>query len=119
MEKNVPVLNNLFNLGSRKYNIIMSRIRMKSSILNGHLFQLKLVNDSRCKCGYMFEDTVHYFLVCPLYTDARTTLFNIVSPICSPTVHVLLNGCPELDFDLNKRLYLQTIRYIQATKRFD
>ena len=92
---------------------------MKCSILNGHLFQLKLLDDSRCKCGYMVEDSVHFFLVCPLYTDARNALLNFVSPICSPTVHVLLHGCPDLDLELNRNIYLHTIRFIQATKRFD
>ena len=104
LEKKVPVVNKLFNLGNRKYNIIMSRIRM-NCIFNGHLFQLKLLNDSRCKCGYMFEDAVHFFLVGP-----RNSLLNFLLHYALLTCNHCFTAALILIMKLtNKFIYMQLI----------
>ena len=67
----------------------------------------------------MFEDSVHFFLVCPLYVGPRNVLLNFVTPLCPPNMRSLLYGCPDLDFETNKQIYLHTINFVKDTKRFD
>ena len=118
LEKDICSANPLFNLGKRNTNIIMSKLRTNSSNLNGHLFLLKLTDDSKCKCGYFFEDSTHYFFVCPLYSVPRTALHNFISPHAPFTIHTLLYGHADINSNLNNTIYLQTINYIESTKRF-
>ena len=119
LERNIPPPNILFNIGTRKISTIMAKLRMKCSNLNAHLFQLKLIDDPSCKCGYFFEDSIHFFFVCPLYNGPRTILHNLVGPHAAFTLHTLLYGCTDLGFDLNKSIYLGAIKYINDTKRFE
>ncbi len=119
LEKSVSTTNSLFYVGNRKFNIIMARLRMKCSDLCGHLFQLKIVDDPRCKCGYMFEDSVHFFLVCPLYRGPISTLLNFIGTRAPITLQTLLCGNPELDSGSNKDIILQTMKFIEDSKRFD
>jgi hypothetical protein len=119
LQEAVPKCNDLFFIGERKFNIILARLRMKCSDLHGHLFQLKIINNSSCKCGYFFEDSVHYFFVCPLYAQARYALHNFVSPLCSFNLKTLLYGCSDLSTDTNASIIHEVIKYIIATKRFN
>ena len=118
LEKTIPPPNILFNIGTRKTSIMMAKLRMKC-ILNAHLFQLKLVDDPSCKSGYFFVDSTHFFFVCPLYNGPRAILHNLVSPCAPFTLHTLLYGCNDLDFDIKKRIYLGVIKYINDTNRFE
>ena len=118
LEKNIPKSNPLFDLGKRKTNIIMARIRMNCSELKGHLFKLKITNNPACQCGYFFEDAVHYFFVCPLYAQQRLILQYYVSRIASFDLYTLLNGSRKLDCSKNKELYLQILKYVEDTARF-
>ena len=94
---------------------------MKCSSLNGHLFNLKLTDDPRCKCGYFFEDTTHYFLVCPLFVRPRAALQAFVYPNAPFTVNTLLilKNNNELDNETLKHIYLKTIEYVIHTGRFN
>ena len=56
-------------LGSRKCNIIHTRLRHQCSSLGADLFRATIVNDPSCGCP--LEDDMHYLLECPLYTNAR------------------------------------------------
>ena len=68
LEKDLSVPNELFYLGKRKINIVMAKIRMKCSNLRAHLFELKIIENAACDCGYFYEDSVHYFFVSVFYT---------------------------------------------------
>ena len=119
LEKNVPQCNDLFLIGERKINIILARLRMKCSNLNGHLFQLKIIENSSCRCGYFFEDSVHYFFVCPLYVQERNILHNFVAPLGPFNLKTLLYGNSDLSKTDNLSIMQEVIRYIKTTKRFD
>ena len=81
LEKDVPKPKELFFLGNRKMNIALSRIRLKCSNLKAHLFELKIINDPSCSCGYFYEDSIHFFFICPLYIQQRTDLHNKINPL--------------------------------------
>ena len=60
--------------GSRKMNIILTHIRSSASFLNYDLFRVGVVADTSCRCGVALENLKHFFLDCPIYLEARTTL---------------------------------------------
>ena len=60
--------------GSRKLQILHTRIRTKCSSLNHHLFQKNIVQSPLCQCGEV-ESSFHYFFRCRLYHRIRTDFF--------------------------------------------
>ena len=68
--------NPLFHLGTRQEQIIMARLRMRSSDLFCHLQSVQMIQSSACSCGFKNEDETHFFLACPLYYRPRVTLLN-------------------------------------------
>ena len=58
--------NLLFYTGSRQEQIIMAKLRMQGSKLNGHLYSLKIIDSPACSCGFVHENEFHFLLVCPL-----------------------------------------------------
>ena len=60
--------------GSRKMNIILTHLRSSASFLNYDLFRVGVVPDTSCRCGAALENLKHFFLDCPIYLEARTTL---------------------------------------------
>jgi hypothetical protein len=64
--------------GPRKLNIILTQLRRTASFLNYDLFQVGILSDPYCRCGAALENLKHFFLDCPIYLQARTTLiYNI------------------------------------------
>ena len=107
-----------YYIGSRKLNIIHTRLRHRCSILKADLFRVNLVNDSSCSCGCPLEDAIHYFLECPLYIGQRAYLLNAVQQYVVVDIETLLFGSDQLSEELNKSLFLHVQRYIQHSKRF-
>ena len=55
-----------YNEGSRKLNILHTRLRKQCSSLYADLSLIHVINNYKCNCGDSFEDAIHYFLECPL-----------------------------------------------------
>ena len=55
-------------------NIILTHLRSSASFLNYDLFRVGIVADTSCRCGVALENLKHFFLDCPIYLEARTTL---------------------------------------------
>ena len=111
--------NPLFYVGSRQEQIIMAKLRMGGSNLNGHLYSMKLIDSPACSCGFINENEFHFFLVCPLYNRPRVTLQNAMGNIAPFTLRTLLYGNENLDLTVNKRIVTETLRFIKDSKRFD
>ena len=111
--------NPLFYVGSRQEQIIMAKIRMGCSNLNGHLYSMKLINSPACLCGLINENEFHFFLVCPLYNRPWITLQNAIGHISPWTLRTLLYGNDSLDLTVNKRIVTETLRFIKYSKRFE
>ena len=77
-EMNSFKVSNYYLLGSRKCNIIHTRLRHQCSSLGADLFRANIISDPSCACGCLLEDAIHYLLECPLYTNARMQL--IITP---------------------------------------
>ena len=78
----VPQPPPFFSFGSKLGNTLHTRLRLHMSTLNAHLFMTHnspSTLDAACQCGHPWEDTHHFILHCPLYSDQRTSLYNSVS----------------------------------------
>ena len=99
----------------------MARLRMRSSDLKGHLYSMKIIESSACSCGFKNEniDEIHFFLACPLYYRPRVTLLNALAHIALLTVRTLLYGNDLFEFEENKIIITERLRFIKESKRFD
>ena len=114
-----PIDNPLFDVRSGQEQIIMAKLRMGGSNLNGHLYSMKLIDSPAYSCGFINEKEFHFFLVCPLYNRPRVTLQNVMGNIAPFTLRTLLYGSENLDLTVNKRIVTETLRFIKDSKRFD
>ena len=110
--------NPLFRLGTRQEQIIMVRLRMRSSDLKGHLHSMKIFESSACSCGFKNEDEIHFFLACPLYYRPRVALLNALAHIAPLTVRTLY-GNDTYEIEENKIIITETLRFIKESERFD
>ena len=82
--------------GSRKCNVIHTRLRHQCSSLGADLFRANMVNDPSCPCGCPLEDAIHYLLECPFHTNARKQLFMNITPYTVISIETLLFGSDNL-----------------------
>ena len=60
--------------GESKLSIIHAKLRMNCSSLSGDLYNLNIIDSPECQCGFEYENALHYFLQCPLYSNLRINL---------------------------------------------
>ena len=84
---NKPVPNPLFYYGSRRAQVLHSRLRSDCSGLNQQLFSQNIIPSPLCTCGSI-ESTSHYLLICPNFTDIRAVLFISISHIVDVSLKV-------------------------------
>ena len=100
--------------------MIMAKLRMGCSNLNGHLYSMKIIDSPASLCGFINENEFLFFLVCPLYNRPRLTLQNAMGHIAPCTLRTILHGDENLDITVNKRIVTETLRFINKdSKRFD
>ena len=73
-----PALN---SIGTKTLNIQHTRLRVGLATLNAHLFQFQLTPSPACSCGHKHENTVHYMLWFPQYTNQRLIFLNDIRSI--------------------------------------
>ena len=105
-------------IGDRFFNIIHTRIRHRSSSLNGDLHRVNFTNDPGCACGWVIEDAIHYLLECCLYDEARTHLKNNLHFLEELKIETLLFGDDSLSDQMNLLIFKAVQLYIKQTKRF-
>ena len=105
----------------RNVQVWFTQIRMGFSNLKFHLYEKGCINDYSCSCGAVKENTKHYFLECPLYTQARRILLDSIMLICpdlSISLSVLLFGSSVLPATANEEILSHVYCYICQTSRF-
>ena len=107
-----------FYSGTRRAQILHTRLRTNCSSLKYHLFLKNIVDSPLCICGSI-EDTTHYLLKCPAYRNIREDMLNNISPICNVTLQILLFGDTSLSYEDNVAIFQYVQRYIRASHRFD
>ena len=115
----------MHSLGSKIANTYHTRLRVGHSSLSAHQFTVQRTSSPACTCGYTSEDTAHFILWCPLYTNQRLHLYNAAQTIISEfhkfspkhKLNVLLHGHNLTENQSIQIAYhLQT--YITQTRRF-
>ena len=81
--------NPLFLIGTRQEQVIMAKLRMQCSNLNGHLKSMHIVESSTCSCGFVNEDEFHFFFGCPLFNRPGIILQNVISSVAPFTLRTL------------------------------
>jgi hypothetical protein len=126
--------NPLFHHSNTKEAINHTRIRLGLSGLASQRYEYNHIDSPRCtRCPENMEDPIHFFLLCPVYEDARTELIQNVCEILHQNeiqidlrartlgeefVEILLRGTPLLDETDNKKVLILAQTYIKNTHRF-
>lgn len=117
--------NKYFCMGSRKGNILHTRLRLKSSLLNAHLYAKGKAESPRCHCGHPREDTQHFLLTCPVYTIPRTVFLRKLSNLLhlnfsllsrTQQVKLIIDG-PDGDVQTKRATAIATQTYLLHTQR--
>ena len=89
---------NHYYIGSRKAQILHTRIRTNCSSLNLDLLLKNVTDSPLCHCGSI-ENAQHFFFHCRYYNVQRRELMNTVS--LYPSLKLLLTGdlilAPEIN----------------------
>ena len=104
--------------GNRTEQHIHCQLRCNMSRLNKDLFNRHLVGSPSCACGYSEETADHYFLHCPIFSNARAALVANL-PSVTPSIKVLLHGDRSLTVKENEVIFDAVHAYICETKRFN
>ena len=65
-----------------------------------------------------YEDSFHYFFVCPAFAMERDMLLNTVSTISSYTIATMLYGSKSCTLEENCIISKHVHTFIETTKRF-
>lgn len=115
----------LHSVGTKIGNTRHTQLRVGLSPLKAHLFQIQLSPSPECTCTHKHEDTPHFLLWCPNYTNQRQTLINAAQSIIPHfdnlstqcKLKVLLHG-ENLTKSQGIRMALHLQTYIAHTQRF-
>lgn len=120
-ERQSKLKRKLYCYGNRIVNITHACLRMKCSKLNSHLKQtLHVIEDEACACGHPHENTLHFFLHCPLYDNIRQNLQESVPNFRNIefTPDILLFGSNDLSYEENLVIFNAVHDFISQSKRF-
>ena len=118
----------LFHFNGRA-SVQHCRMRMGLSALKSQLFRLNICETPVCEiCDIEAEDTLHYFLHCPVFHVERTRLLSAIcellpfDSICDLTEHDLvglfLRGYVDCSLQTNISIFTHVLAYIESTGRF-
>ena len=71
---------------------------------------------SRCSCGHLSEDALHYFLVCPLYNTLRFDMYYFEKGY---DLNSILNGNPNITNETNLEILKSVHNFILLSGRFE
>ena len=117
-----------FGRGSKIGNILLTRIRVGRSILNGQQFTIGSTDSPQCDC-LSFESSLHYFTQCPKYVSHRLTMYGLFqhyiphfNNMNNKQKHDIILYGYKMDNDeylfTNTKLTIAVQNYIVNTKRF-
>ena len=120
----------VYNIHDPKGLSILTQLRVGLSKLNFHKFKHNF-NDTLnplCPINDGIEDTEHFLLLCHAYDTDRRDLLSSVNAILRPhglvnlsnenLLQIILYGHEKLPLDSNTKIIEATLKYIQASERF-
>ena len=112
------VVPSYYSFGSRKEQIIHTRLRLKMSDLNHDLYMRHLKEDPTCSCNCGNETSEHYLLSCQNYANQRRSTINQL-PLNMRNIEILLFGNGDLSADENIALFTTVHSFIKDSGRFN
>ena len=122
-----PDRKSIFNLHSPDLKYLYQlRTGLSSLKAHKHRHNFKDTPSEACICGNGPESTVHFLLICPLFTSFREFMFETINPIINQLnteldnthlCQILLYGNETLNPLLNRSILEATLDYILKTKR--
>jgi hypothetical protein len=96
-------------------------LQNKANNLNPHLMIDHITDDPHCfHCGHNFEDNIHFFLVCPKYTQQRNILLQQFRAIDVPfQINYILYCSSEYSYSLNCKIISYVHNFFRLPKRFN
>ena len=123
-----PIPNSVFGIFNPLGLKLIARLPLALSHLNENRFKHNFSDciNPLCTCSLDIESTVHYFLHCNYYNNARISLLNdlnsvdrtLLSLSDSSLVNVLLYGGPQFDDSQKTYILNSSIKYILISDRF-
>ena len=117
LNKNKTRIPKHFYVGSRKAQVLHTRLRTNCSSLNLDLFLRNISDSPLCQCGSI-ENAQHYFFHCRYYQIQRTELLHTVSQYQTPSLSLLLYGNDSFSLGTNKIIFEKVHKFILDSKRF-
>ena len=124
-----PKPNNIYYCHNPKGIKLLKRLRLGLSHLRKHKFKHNFQDclNPLCLCGNEIENSTHYLLHCPTYTNERLTLLNKIKSInCSilessdaAVTKILLFGDNTLSNSSNTIILNSAIECIISAQRFE
>ena len=123
-----PKIRSTFGIHDPSYLRFIFQFRVGLSDLKSHKKRYNFADTlfDMCSCNQGVEDVRHFFLQCPLYNTHRAVLTtnvneiinrnNLVIPDSYETL--LLYGHSSLQSSENRRILLETLKYIKNSLRF-
>ena len=122
-----PEEKSIFNIHSPNLKYLY-QLRAGLSALRAHKYRhgFKDTPSDACVCGNGSESTLHFLLLCPLFNNLRSRLFEIVNPIINQTnigldnnilSKILLYGHKDLNPEQNQNILEATLDYIHISRR--
>ena len=116
--------NPLYHYGSRFSQMSHTRIRVKFSNLNFHLFNYNLVTSPNCIHCNLPETPNHYFFICTQYSVERNEMLQKITRILQThrinnkiTLDLILHGSKKLSYTLNAQLFESVHCFIRKSGR--
>ena len=108
-----------FEFGNRTSAVKHAQLKMKCSLLSGHLYDLHVVDSLACQCGFDLEDINHFVFNCPLFGAERTELLTnlLTLGITNVNLSLLLIGCDDYGEKHNKNIFKFVHHFIDSTGR--
>ena len=123
-----PAQSNIYHIFDPKGLKFLAGIRLCLSHLNEHKFRHNFQDylDPPCSCSLEIEDTSHYLLHCPhfsnhcidLMNSVKSVIINFKSMTDNRKRDILLYGDSRFDENKNKIIFQATINYLKNPERF-
>ena len=111
--------NILYYYGKRWASVHHARLRIGCSKLNYDLcFNLHVIDNPQCTCGFEEENAFHFFINCHHYDELRLQLFNAVSAYCTASLETILLGNENLEVEQNRAIFDAVHCFIEKSNRF-
>ena len=104
--------------GSRKLQILHTRIRTNCSSLNSDLFHKNIIVSPVCAPCNMHETSFHYFFQCSRFNVERMNMMTALSTFQPITLELLLFGNNTMSYEDNTKIFDAVHTFIINTKRF-